>query len=76
MLMDWLNQQSKNGYTTKAIYMFKAIPIQISMTFITKIEKIYATVHLETEKTANSQAIQSKQNNAGGITTSKYTIDP
>jgi hypothetical protein len=35
--------------------MFNTIPIKISMTFITETEKIYPKVHLETQKTANSQ---------------------
>jgi PDZ domain-containing secreted protein len=41
----------------KAIYMFNAIPIKITMTFI-----IYLKVHLETEETMNSQGnTQQKQ---------------
>jgi hypothetical protein len=37
--MDWQNQHSKNGYTTKSNLHVNAIPIKIPMTFITEIEK-------------------------------------
>jgi hypothetical protein len=39
MLMDWQNQHSKNGYTTKSNLHVQSIPIKIPMTFITEIEK-------------------------------------
>jgi C4-type Zn-finger protein len=35
--------------------MFNTVPIKISTTFITEIEKIYTKVHSEIQKTMNSQ---------------------
>jgi hypothetical protein len=38
MLMDW-NNNSENGYISKAIHRFNAISTKIPLTFIIEIEK-------------------------------------
>jgi hypothetical protein len=58
----------------KTIYMFNSIPIKISMTYITEIEKIYPKVHLETQGPRIAKAILSKKSNAGGITIPNFKL--
>ena len=51
----------------KAIYRFSAIPIKLPMMFFTELEQKNFTVHMETQKTLNSQSMLRKKNGAGGI---------
>ena len=50
-----------------AIYRFSVIPIKLPMAFFTEVEQKNVTIHMETQKTVNSQSSLEKENEAGGI---------
>ena len=52
----------------KAIYKFNAIPIKITSSFFTELEKNNPKMHMEPKKSPYSKARLSKKNKSGGIT--------
>jgi hypothetical protein len=62
----------------KAVYTLNLIPIKMPMTFIIETEKIQPKVHLEIQKTMNSQSNTQQRRGMLGVsqyTTSNYTIE-
>jgi hypothetical protein len=74
MLMDWQNQHSEDGYITKSNLYVQHNSYQNSNGIHHRDWKINPKVHLEMQKTMNSNAILSIKSNTGGITIPDFKL--
>ena len=61
MFLGRKNQNCENDYNTNAIYRVSVISMKLSMQFFTELEPKIFTIHMETQKTANSQSSLEKK---------------
>jgi hypothetical protein len=74
MLMDWQNQHTKNGFTTKSNLHIQWNSHQNSNDIHHRDWKIYPKVHFKHETLQIVKAILHKMSNAGGITVPDFKL--
>ena len=61
MFLDWKSQYCENDYTTQSNLQIQCIPVKVPMAFFTELEQKNFTIHMETQKTPNSQSSLEKE---------------
>ena len=67
MFLGRKNQYCENDYITKCNLQIQCDPYQITNGIFHRTRTKNFTIHMETQKTPNSQAVLKKKNGAGGI---------
>ena len=67
MFLDWMNQYCENDYTTQSNLQIQYNPYQITNGILHRIRTKNFTIHMETQKTPNSQSNLEKENGVGLI---------
>jgi hypothetical protein len=74
MLMDWQNQYTENGYTTKSNLQIQCNPHLNSNDILHRNRKTNPKINLEAQKTSNSHSNTEQKHNAGGITIPYFKV--
>ena len=67
MFLGRKNQYCENGYTTKGSLQIHYDPYHVTNSIFHRTREKNFTIHMETQKTPNSQSSLRKKNGAGGI---------
>ena len=74
MFLGRKNQYCENDYTTKCNLQIQCDPYQITNDIFHRSITKNFTIHMETQKTLNIQAVLRKKNGAGGINLPNFRL--